>query len=47
MIQPVIRAIEAYLAIYNNLPFSIRALVSLSIALFIVSRIVVIVWESR
>lgn len=47
MIQPVLGAIEAWLAIFSSLPFPITALVSLAIFLFIASRIIVIVWESR
>lgn len=47
MINPVIGAIDAWLAIFTNLPQPVYAIVGLSIALFIASRIIVIVWSSR
>ena len=47
MIQPIIGAIDAWLGLYNNLSFPIRALVGLAIALFIASRVIQIVWTVR
>ena len=47
MVQPVIGAINAWLAIYAALPFSVKALMSLAIALLIASKLVVVVFSSR
>lgn len=35
MVEPLISAIEVWLAIWNNLPFSVQALANLTLGLFI------------
>lgn len=45
MVQPILGAIDAWLAIWYNLPYSIKALCSLAVGCFLLTRLVVIVWH--
>ena len=41
MINPVVEALNSFLAIYSNLPFAISAFVNLSLLLFLIVCIIV------
>ena len=41
MLNPVVEALNAFLAIYNHLPFAILSFVNLSLLLFVVVCIIV------
>lgn len=46
-INPVVGAVEAFLAVYNNLPFAFRSLVSLALFLFTLITVIQLVLRFR
>ena len=44
MINPLIDVFEAFLAIYNNLPFAVSAFIDISFVLLVVYIVIHLIW---
>lgn len=44
MINPIVDVFEAFLAVYNNLPFAIIAFIDISLVLLVIYIVIHLIW---